>query len=66
MLPQLGMDWLVELTSEHYFGPTTLGALREFIRLGEIDGENVVINICEGTRRQIREMSDLWETATQS
>jgi hypothetical protein len=27
MLAQLGMDWLVELTSEHYYGPTTLGAL---------------------------------------
>jgi hypothetical protein len=66
MLPQLGMDWLVELTSEHYYGPTTLGALREFIRLGEIDGETVVINTCDGTRRQIREMADLWETATQS
>jgi len=63
MLPQLGMDWLVELTSEHYYGPTTLGALREFIRLGEIDGETVVINACDGIRRQIREMPDLWETA---
>jgi len=63
MVPQLGMDWLVELTSEHYYGPTTLGALREFIRLGEIDGETVVINACDGTRREIREMPDLWETA---
>jgi hypothetical protein len=57
------MDWLVELTSEHYYGPTTLGTLREFIRLGEIDGETVVINSCDGTRRQVREMPDLWETA---
>ena len=63
MLPQLGMDWLVELTSEHYYGPTTLGALREFIRLGEIDGETVVINTCDGIRRQVHEMRDLWETA---
>lgn len=63
MLPQLGMDWLVELTSEHYYGPTTIGALREFIRLGEIDGDTIVINTCDGIRRQIREMPDLWETA---
>ena len=63
MVPQLGMDWLVELTSEHYYGPTTLGTLREFIRLGEIDGETVVINSCDGARRQVREMPDLWETA---
>ena len=63
MLPQLAMDWLVELTSEHYYGPTTLGALREFIRLGEIYGETVVINSCDGVRRQVREMPDLWEIA---
>jgi hypothetical protein len=65
MLPQLGMDWLVELTSEHYYGPTTIGALREFIRLGEIDGETIIINTCDGIRRQVREMPDLWETAQQ-
>ena len=64
MVPQLSMDWLVELTSEHYYGPTTLGTLREFIRLGEIDGETVVINSCDGIRRQVQEMPDLWETAT--
>ncbi len=63
MLPKLGMDWLVELTTEHYYGPTTLGALQEFIRLGEIDGETFVINTCDGIRRQIRQMPDLWETA---
>ena len=63
MVPQLGMDWLVELTTEHYYGPTTLGALQEFIQLGEIDGETFVINTCDGARRQIREMPDLWETA---
>ena len=63
MLPQLGMDWLIELTTEHYYGPTTLGALQEFIRLGEIDGETFVINTCDGIRHQIRQMPDLWETA---
>jgi hypothetical protein len=63
MLPQLGMDWLIELTTEHYYGPTTLGALEEFIRLGEIDGETFVINTCDGTRRQIRQMPDLWKSA---
>ena len=59
MLPELGMDWLVELTSEQYYGPTTLGAIQEFIRLGEIDAENFVINSCDGTRRQISELSSV-------
>ena len=61
MLAQLGMDWLVELTSEHYYGPTTLDALQEFIRLGEIDGETLVINTRNGARCKIQEMPQLWE-----
>ena len=61
MLPELGMDWLVELTSEQYYGPTTLGAVQEFIRLGEIDGETFVINSCDGTRRQIQQIPELEE-----
>jgi len=62
MLAQLGMDWLVELTSENYYGPTTLGALQEFIRLGEIDGETLVINTRNGACCKIQEMPQLWET----
>jgi hypothetical protein len=65
MLPELGMDWLVEVTSERYYGPTTLGSITEFIRLGEIDGETFVINACDGTRRQILEMPSLLEMAAQ-
>jgi hypothetical protein len=63
MLPELGMDWLVEITREHYYGPTTLGAIQEFIRLGEITEETFVINACDGTRRQIRDLLQLLESA---
>ncbi len=66
MLPQLGMDWLVEITSESYYGPTTLGAIQEFIRLGEIDGDTFVINACDGTRRQIQEMPALLKMASEA
>jgi hypothetical protein len=59
MLPDLGMDWLVEVTSERYYGPTTLGAIQEFIHLREIDGETFIINACDGTRRRIQDMPDL-------
>jgi hypothetical protein len=65
MLPQLGMDWLVEVTSERYYGPTTLGAIQEFIRLGEIDTRTYIINACDGTRRQIQEFPDLLQVAAQ-
>ena len=59
MFPELEMDWLVEVTSERYYGPTTLGAVHEFLRLGEIGEETFVINSCDGSRRQIRELTDL-------
>src|SRR5205823_10277460 len=57
MLSELGMDWLVEVTSERYYGPTTLGAIQEFMRLGEIDTQTYIINACDGTRRQIQEFA---------
>ncbi len=63
MVAQLAMDWLVEVTSEHYYGPTTVGAIQEFIQLGDINGETFVINTCDGTRRQIAELSALFKTA---
>jgi len=66
MLPQLGMDWLVEVTSEHYYGPTTLGAIREFIRLGEISAETFLINSCNGARQQIQEMPALLTMSRQN
>ena len=62
MVPQLGMDWLVEVTTEHYYGPTTLGAIQEFIRLGEINADMFIVNSCDGTRKQIAEMPALLET----
>src|SRR2546421_5564719 len=56
MLPELGMDWLVEVTTERFYGPTTLGAIQEFMRLGEINGETFVINTSDGSRRRGNEM----------
>src|SRR6266705_4009810 len=64
MVAQLGMDWLVEVTSEHYYGPTTVGAIQEFIRLGDINADTFVINSCDGTRRQIGEMPALFKTTS--
>ncbi|MEO7168510.1 MAG: hypothetical protein ABI787_02380 [Spartobacteria bacterium] len=65
MFPELEMDWLVELTSERYYGPTTLGAVQEFLRLGEIGEDTFVINSCDGSRRQIRELTTLLQLPSQ-
>jgi hypothetical protein len=64
MLPQLAMDWLVEVTSERYYGPTTLGAIQEFVRLGDIDAETFILNACDGSRLRIQEIPGLLEAAT--
>jgi hypothetical protein len=64
MFPELEMDWLVEVTSERYYGPTTLGALQEFLRVGEIGEETFVINSCNGSRRQIKELTGLFQLPT--
>lgn len=61
MVKELGMDWLVEITSERYYGPTTLGAVQEFVRLGEIGQDTFLINTCDGSRRQIAQMQSVFE-----
>jgi hypothetical protein len=65
MVSELGMDWLVEVTSERYYGPTTLGAINEFVRLGEVTTENFVINTCDGSRRKIQEIASFFPTMTE-
>ena len=60
MLPELQMDWLVEITSDRYYGPTTLGSIEEFMRLGEINDDSWVINSCDGTRQQLRDLPALF------
>lgn len=57
MLPELGMDWIVEVTSERLYGPTTLGAIREFLQMGEIDVDTFVINSRDATRKQVRDLA---------
>src|SRR3954465_4257864 len=56
MLPDLAMDWIVEVTSERYYGPTTLGAINEFIRLEEIHDDTPVNNACNGTWYHVRDL----------
>jgi hypothetical protein len=57
MLAELGMDWLVEVTSERFYGPTTLGTVAEFLRLGEITGDVFVINTCTNARLRVSELN---------
>lgn len=59
MLAELGMDWLVEVTGEHCYGPTTLGAIRDFLLRGEIGPETVLINARTGSSQRVADITEL-------
>ena len=59
MMPELQMDWLIELTSEQLYGPTTLGAVQEFLNLSEITGDTMLINARDGTTTTVKEIEFL-------
>ena len=44
MIPDLAMDWLIEVSEHLLYGPTTEEALIEFVRIGEINRDTTVIN----------------------
>lgn len=55
MIPELEMDWLVELDEEVLYGPTTSGTLLEFVSSGEISADTGVINCVNGERMRLRD-----------
>src|SRR5438132_2429713 len=48
MVPELGMDFLVEVSPDQYYGPTTLGAVKEFLLAGELNDETTVTTCRDG------------------
>ena len=59
MLPELQMDYLVEVSPDQFYGPTTLGAVREFLQMGEINGETNVTNCRDGTVTALKNVPEL-------
>src|SRR5262245_57225957 len=59
MLPELEMDFLIEVSPDQHYGPTTLGAVREFLQMGEIHSETRITNCKEGTELPLREIPGL-------
>ena len=55
MLQPLGMDYLIRMGEESFYGPTTAEAVQEFLRLGEITAETGLINCCTGEEMTLRE-----------
>jgi hypothetical protein len=48
MIPDLAMDWLIEVSDNLLYGPTTTEALMEFSRLGEITRDTHILNCRTG------------------
>jgi peptidoglycan hydrolase-like protein with peptidoglycan-binding domain len=59
MVPELEMDYLIEVTPDQFYGPTTLGAVREFLQAGEINSETPVTNCRDGSMKLVSEMPGL-------
>lgn len=55
MVAELQMDWLVDIPGQPLYGPTTAGALLEFLRSGEISPATVVINSCNTSSMPVSE-----------
>jgi hypothetical protein len=54
MVEELQMDWLIEVPGNLY-GPTSPGAVLEFLNMGEIDLSTRVVNCCTGESMTLEE-----------
>src|SRR3569623_2737619 len=55
MVPQLQMDWLIEMPDKYLYGPPSVGTLQEFLATGEIDEHVIVINCLAGNSGRLNE-----------
>ncbi len=59
MLAALHMDWLIDRGADGLYGPTTLGAVQEFFRNGEIEPDAIIINACAATEHRADALIEL-------
>jgi peptidoglycan hydrolase-like protein with peptidoglycan-binding domain len=59
MVPELEMDYLVEVSPDQFYGPTTLGAVREFLQIGEVNGDTPVTNCRDGSVKALKDIAEL-------
>ena len=65
MVPELHMDYLVEVTQDTYYGPTTIGAVREFLMSGEISLETPLTDCTSGDQKPLREFPQVFQASDQ-
>ena len=59
MIPELEMDFLIEVSPDQYYGPTTIGALKEFIEMGEIGPDTLITNCKDGSALSVKDYPQL-------
>ncbi|MDP9292681.1 MAG: DUF4339 domain-containing protein [Verrucomicrobiota bacterium] len=59
MVPELEMDYIIEVSPDQYYGPTTLGAVKDFLESGEINRETIVTDCKDGTEQAVKDIKEL-------
>lgn len=59
MIPDLEMDFLIEVSPDQFYGPTTIGALKEFLEMGEVGPDTLITNCRDGSQRSVAEIPEL-------
>lgn len=59
MVPELEMDYLIEVSPDQFYGPTTLGAVKEFLEIGEIGDDTTITNCRDGSEVAVRDIAAL-------
>lgn len=62
MVRELQMDWLIEVSTDFLYGPTTIGTIAEFYRNGEVDIDTTVIRCSNGEKLRIAELPTITAT----
>lgn len=55
MVPDLQMDWLIQMPDHFLYGPTNIATIQEFLAMGELDGNVVLINCLDGTESRLKD-----------
>lgn len=65
MIPDFAMDWLIEVSDNLLYGPTTAEALLEFSHLGEITRDSHILNCRTGEIMSLGKAPFFHEESTQ-
>ena len=56
MVPELAMDYLIDVGPDQFYGPTTVGAIQEFLEAGEITAESIITNCKDTTQLRVKDL----------